>query len=65
MFVTREGPAVGISPEPFDGAKMLRASTDEYLMAQRDRYFQMVQDVGAAISVPANIALEPSALTKA
>ena len=64
-FVTREGPAVGISPESFDGTRMLGASTDEYLVAQRDRYHQVLQDVAVTIPVPANIALEPSALTKA
>jgi len=64
-FVRREGPPIGISPEPFDGAKMLGASTDEYLAAHRDRYRQVLQDVAAAIPVPANIALEPSALTRA
>jgi len=64
-FVTREGPSVGILPEPFEGVKMLGASTDEYLVAHRDRYQQVLEDVAATIPLPANLALEPSALTRA
>jgi len=46
-FVTREGPSIGIAPEPYDGVKMLSASTDEFITAERGLYCQMLQDVAA------------------
>jgi hypothetical protein len=49
-FVTREGPSVGVAPEPYDGAKMLRASTDEFLNEHHKRYCEMLQSVSAAVT---------------
>jgi hypothetical protein len=49
-FVVREGPTVGITPEPYGGTELLQASRDEFLEANHDRYRQMLENVASSIT---------------
>jgi hypothetical protein len=49
-FVKREGPALGITAEPYDGANVLRASTDTFVKANYDSYSEMLQSVISPIA---------------
>jgi hypothetical protein len=44
-FAAQEGPHIGITPEPFDGSRMLRVSGDAFLMTHIDRYRRMLDDL--------------------
>ncbi|MFI5330721.1 MAG: hypothetical protein ACHQ2F_06765 [Desulfobaccales bacterium] len=49
-FVVREGPTVGIAPEPYGGAELLRPSGDEFLEANHDIFRQMLENVASSIT---------------
>lgn len=49
-FVTKEGPTVGIAPEPYGGAELLRATGDEFVEANHDLYSQMLRNVASSIT---------------
>lgn len=42
-FVRREGPPLGVPAEPYDGLKMLAASTDTFVRQNRGRYQEVLQ----------------------
>ena len=48
-FLATEGPRVGIAPEPYDYAKMLRATTDKFMKDNHNRYCEMVKTVVSPI----------------
>jgi hypothetical protein len=48
-LVERDGSALGIVAEPYDGAGILRASTDPFVKENYDRYCDVLKDIVAAI----------------
>jgi hypothetical protein len=50
FFVRREGPALGIIADPYDGAAAIRASTDDFVKANCDKYCEMLQRVISPIA---------------
>jgi hypothetical protein len=49
-FVRREGPALGITADSYDGAVAFRASTDDFVKANCDKYCEMLQRVISPIA---------------
>jgi hypothetical protein len=48
-LVDREGSALGIVAEPYDGAAILRASTDPFVKENYGRYCEVLKDIVASI----------------
>jgi hypothetical protein len=49
-FAKREGPAMGIASDPYDGEKMLRASSDKFLQTNFNRYAEAIGKLCATVA---------------